>query len=418
MGRVYSLLIKILSSADIDQIFLVNDEWSIVNFKIFTIDHSRFISECFNKKYFLFCMMMNNSPVKVGLAGFGIAAQVMHAPFITTMKEYKLVSVLERHTDFAQEKYPFVKTVRSFEELIADPEIDLIIITTPNETHFEYAQKGLLAGKHVVLEKPFTNTSEEAKILIDVSKKANRILSVFQNRRYVCDFLTIKKILQENLLGEIVEFEAHYDRYRTAAKPNAWREENKPGSGIFYDLGAHLIDQALVLFGFPKTITADLRMQRPHSIAAHVNDYFDVRLDYGFTKIILSSGMLVREPGPKYMIHGFNGSFIKYGEEPQEALLKEGVLPTIPHWGEEPEDQWGLLHTEINGKIIKEKYASLPGSFGMYYQNLFETIVNSAELREKPEHGFNTIRLIELAIESNEKKCTVECNGFINAKYF
>ena len=238
---------------------------------------------------------MNNSPIKVGLAGFGIAAQVMHAPFITTMKEYQLVSVLERHNNFAQEKYPFIKTVRSFEELISDPEIDLIIITTPNDTHFEYAQKALLAGKHVVLEKPFTNTSEEAKILIEVSKKTKRILSVFQNRRYVCDFLTIKKILKEKLLGEIVEYEAHYDRYRTVAKPGAWREENKPGSGIFYDLGAHLIDQALVLFGFPKTVTADLRMQRPHSIEAHVNDYFDVRLDYGFKK----NNFIIRHVGSR-----------------------------------------------------------------------------------------------------------------------
>ena len=212
-----------------------------------------------------------------------------------------------------------------------------------------------------------------------------------------------------------MEFEGHYDRYRPGQKANAWREENKPGSGILYDLGAHLVDQALVLFGIPETITADIRLQRPHS---RVDDYFDLRLDYGFTKVILSSGMLVREAGPKYMIHGIMGSFIKYGEEPQEALLKAGVLPNTPHWGEEPVDHWGLLHTEINGKVIKEKYPSLPGSFGMYYQNLYETIVNGAPLREKPEHGFNTIRMIELAVESNKKKCTVGCEGFIPVEYF
>ncbi len=358
---------------------------------------------------------MIDVPVRVGLAGFGIAAQVMHAPFLTTMNEYKLVSVLERHNNHAREKYPFIHTVRSIDELISDPGIDLVVVTTPNDTHFEYTQKALLAGKHVVLEKPFTNTTDDAKALINLSQKTNRILSVFQNRRYVCDFLTIKKILHEKLLGDIAEFEGHYDRYRPGPKPGAWREENIPGSGILYDLGAHLIDQALVLFGLPQTITADIRLQRPHS---KVDDYFDLRLDYGFTKVILESGMLVREPGPRYMIHGTHGSFIKYGEEPQEALLKAGALPNTPHWGEEPEDQWGLLHTEINGRIIKEKYPSLPGSFGMYYKNLYETIANGAALREKPEHGFNTIRMIELATESSREKRTVECMGLMDVEYF
>ena len=357
---------------------------------------------------------MNDTSIKVGLAGFGVAAQVMHAPFLTTMKEYQLISVLERHHEYSREKYPQVQVVRTIEELIADPVIDLIVITTPNDTHVDYASKAMLAGKHVVLEKPFTINSAEALRLIELSKQTNRVLSVFQNRRYVCDFLTVRKILAENLLGNIVEFEGHYDRYRPGPKPGAWREENKPGSGILYDLGAHLIDQALVLFGFPKTITADIRLQRPHS---RIDDYFDLRLDYGFTKVILESGMLVREPGPRYMIHGTLGSYIKMGEEPQEVLLKAGILPNIAHWGEEPEEQWGLLHTEINGKIIKEKYPSLPGSFGMYYQHLYETLVHGAELREKPEHGYNTIRTIELALESNRQKRTVDCSGYIPSHY-
>ena len=357
---------------------------------------------------------MIQSPIRVGLAGFGIAAEVMHAPFLTTMKEYQLTTVLERHNDHALRKYPFVKTVRSIEALAAEPDLDLIVITTPNDTHAPYASLAMRAGKHVVLEKPFTITSQDAKSLIAIAGETNRTLSVFQNRRYVCDFLTIKKLLGEKLLGEIVEFEAHYDRYRPGPKPNAWREENKPGSGILYDLGAHLIDQALVLFGFPKTIYADIRMQRPH---AKIDDYFDLRLDYGFTKIILKSGMLVREPGPKYMIHGTNGSFIKYGEEPQEALLKAGALPDAPHWGEEPEEQWGLLHSEINGTIRKEKYPSLPGSFGMYYRHLYDTLTSNAPLREKAEHGYNGIRMIELAIESNKKKCTIPCDGLLQVAY-
>jgi len=352
------------------------------------------------------------NPIRVGVVGYGVAAKVMHLPFITTMKEYKLVSVLERHRSDSLEKYPYVKLVRDIDELISDPELDLIVITTPNDTHFPYTQKALAAGKHVVLEKPFTITSEDARVLIDLSKKYNRVLSVFQNRRYVADFLTVKKILKEKLLGDVVEYEAHYDRYRPELRPNAWREENNPGSGILYDLGAHLIDQALYLFGIPKTITADVRLQRAGS---RIDDYFDIDLDYGFTKVILKSGMLVREPGPRFMINGTLGSFLKYGEDPQEVLLKEGVLPDIPHWGEDPEEHWGLLHTLVNGKIIREKYPSLPGSFGFYYANLYKTIALGEPLQERPEHGYNTIRMIELALESNRKKCTVECSGFISA---
>lgn len=362
---------------------------------------------------FYFAYHMQN-PIRVGVVGYGIAAQVMHLPFITTLGEYRLISVLERHHNHSQDKYPGIKVVRTIEELVSDPELDLIVITTPNDTHLEYTQKALLAGKHVVLEKPFTITTEDARLLIECSRKANRVLSVFQNRRYVNDFLTIKMLLGENLLGEIVEFEAHYDRYRPGAKPNAWREENKPGSGILYDLGAHLIDQALYLFGIPKTITGDIRLQRPH---AKTDDYFDLRLDYGFTKVILKACMYVREPGPRYLINGVNGSFIKYGEDPQEALLRAGEFPPQPHWGEEPEEFWGLLHTEIDGKIIKEKYPSVPGNFYLYYQNLFQTLVHGAPLLEKPEHGFNTIRMIELALESNRQKCTIDCNGFLSVAY-
>ena len=353
-------------------------------------------------------------PIRVGMVGYGIAAQVMHLPFICTMKEYQLVSVLERHHEHSKEKYPSVRVVNNIDSLVADPQVDLVVVSTPNDTHLPYTEKALLAGKHVVLEKPFTITTEDGRKLVDLSKKSKGILSVFQNRRYVSDFLTVKKVIKEGLLGEIVEFESHYDRYRPERKPNAWREEPKPGSGILYDLGAHLIDQAFVLFGFPRTIDADIRMQRPH---ARVDDYFDLRLDYGFKKIILKSGMLVREPGPRFMINGTVGTFLKSGEDVQEAQLRKGVLPVASDWGQDPKEQWGLLHTEIEGKEVREIYPSLPGGFGLYYKNLYKTLAEGAILREKPEHGYNTIRLIELAMESNRKKATIPCDGFMEAEY-
>ncbi|HMH23723.1 MAG TPA: Gfo/Idh/MocA family oxidoreductase [Puia sp.] len=350
------------------------------------------------------------NPIKVGVAGYGMAAQVMHLPFLTTSPFYSVVNILERHHDHSPGKYPGVTVVRSIGELVADPGTDLIVITSPNETHFPYAKKALLAGKHVVVEKPFTVTTEEAAELIVISRKAGRVLSVYQNRRYVNHFLTIQKILAEELLGKPVGFEAHYDRYRPGPKPNAWREEDRPGAGIFYDLGAHLLDQALCLFGPPQTITADLRLQRSH---AKATDYFDCWLDYGLLKVSLTGGMLVREAGPRYIIHGTQGSYIKYDDDPQEALLKEGILPTIPHWGEEAPDRWGLLHTDIGGKTVRELYPSLPGNYGLYYQHLAETLLEGAPLRVRPEQSYNTIRLIELATASSRGKETLECTGLM-----
>ncbi|HXL56844.1 MAG TPA: Gfo/Idh/MocA family oxidoreductase [Chitinophagaceae bacterium] len=357
-----------------------------------------------------------NQPVKTALIGFGVAGKFMHAPFLAIQQEnYEVVAVLERNKEDSKQLFPSAKIVRTIDDLLLLKEIELVIITTPNDSHFPYAKSSLLAGKHVVADKPFTITSSDALELIQLSKQVNKIISVYQNRRYVSDFITIKEILNKKLLGGVHEFEAHYDRYRPEARPNAWREENKPGSGILYDLGSHLIDQAFCLFSLPKTITADIRLQRPH---AKTDDNFELKLDYGFTKVILKAGMLVREPGPRYMIHGTKGSFIKYGEDPQEVFLRAGKFPTeVENWGSENEEIFGLLHTETDGKIIREKYPSLKGDYGFYYQNLYKTIRANASLRERPEHGYNTIRLIELAAESNYKKIAVACNDLMNTPY-
>lgn len=353
--------------------------------------------------------------IKTGIAAFGASGKFMHAPYLKTLPGlYQVVSVQERHASASKELFPDAAIVRTFDELVAS-DAELVVITTPNDTHFPYAKQALLAGKHVVLEKPFTINTKDAAALIDIAHQQNRILSVYQNRRYVTDFLTIKEILGQQLLGDVHDYEAHYDRYRVEAKPNAWREEPLPGSGIWYDLGAHLIDQALYLFGMPKTITADIRMQRPH---ARATDYFDVRLGYGFLTVTLKSGMMVREPGPRYAIHGVKGSFLKSGEDPQEVYLRAGKLPSqVPNFGVEDESLYGLLHTEIDGVVVNKKYPTLKGNYGYYYENLYKTIREGAELREKPEHGYNTIRIVELGLESSEKKCTIACNGLMDVKY-
>lgn len=330
------------------------------------------------------------------------------------MAEFELVGIVERSGDKVLQKFPAVRAFRSIDELLADKDIDLVVITTPNETHFQFAVKCLQAGKHVVVEKPFTITSKEAETLVDLAKLNDHVLSVYQNRRYVSDFLTIKDILNRQLLGAVHEFESHYDRYRPEARPGAWREQAWPGSGIFYDLGPHLLDQVFCLFGLPEAVTADIQYQRPH---AGADDFFNLWLHYSFGKVILHGGMLIREPGPRYMIHGTEGSYIKYGEDVQEAKLKSGELPTQVNWGMEPENIFGLLHTNKDGMLIKQPYPSLPGNYGLYYTNLYNTIVNGHPLKERPEHGYNTIRLIELAFESSERRCTVDCTGLMDVPY-
>jgi scyllo-inositol 2-dehydrogenase (NADP+) len=350
-------------------------------------------------------------PIRSALVSFGISSKTFHAPFLTTMPEFELVSVVERNSEQSKDKYPWVTIYKSIDELLNDDRIELVVITSPNETHFPYAKKALEAGKNVVVEKPFTNTSAEAMELVNLAKTTGKVCSVYHNRRYVADYLTMKDILQKKLLGDLHEFEAHYDRYRPDPRTyGLWREKPTPGSGVFYDLGSHLVDQALQLFGHPKYVIADIRKQKPYSV---VDDYFDVRLDYGFLKVLVKSGMLVREMGPRYMMHGTKGSFMKYGEDPQEEMLKAGILPVGPDWGKEPESQFGLIHTEIDGKIVREIYPSVQGGFGKYYRNLYASIREGAPVLESPENGFNVIRIIELAFESSEKQCRVAVTGLL-----
>jgi scyllo-inositol 2-dehydrogenase (NADP+) len=354
------------------------------------------------KRYFR-DMEYPQAKISTAVISHGISARTFHIPFIITHPGFSLDMIMERHGDSAKQKHPDVQVVRNFEAVIADPGIELVVICSPNTTHYPYAKAALLAGKHVIVEKPFTNTTEEAMELVDIARKTGKTCAVYQNRRYVADFLTMKKILDDGLLGEPREFFAHYDRYRPDPRTyGLWREEALPGSGIFYDLGPHLIDQALVLFGMPRYISADIRTMKPYS---KVDDYFDLRLEYENLIVTLHASMLVREMGPRYMLHGTKGSFIKSGEDPQEELLKAGHLPIAPHWGHEPEQQWGLIHTEMNGQLIREKYPSLPGGYQHYYNNIFKTIREGSPLQETPEAGLNVIHIIELAFEASRQGC-------------
>ena len=350
------------------------------------------------------------TPIRIGIAGFGMSAKIMHIPFLLADNRYHITAILERRGQEAKKLVPDVSIVTSIEDLVSREDVDVIIVATPNDTHFTYAEKALLAGKHVIIEKPFTDTINEARVLIELSRRLGLTLTVFQNRRYVADFLTVKQILAEKLLGDIVEFEARYDRYRPALVAGSWKESGKLGSGVLYNLGSHLIDQALMLFGPPKQLYADVRMIRP-GVQAH--DYFDIQLHYNSFKVILKSNMLVREHGPRFMVNGTKGSFIKYGEDVQEEQINQGIKPNTPDWGSDPESQWGILHTEKEGEVSRESYPSVQGGFGLFYNGLYETLVNGAPLPVTAEQAYNVIRLIELAMLSSKKKAVIDCDGFL-----
>jgi len=345
------------------------------------------------------------STLNVSVIGFGMAARVFHLPVIQSVPTLRLKTIVERSGDEARQRYPAAEIVREATAVWQDPTIDLVVITTPNPSHFDLARQALLANKHVVVEKPFTTTSAEAQQLIDLAQQKNRVLSVHHNRRWDNDFLTVRKIIEGNYLGQLVEYEAHYDRFRPALKTGAWREAAQAGSGILFDLGAHLIDQAQVLFGLPQALTADIRTQR---VGAQADDNFELIFHYPDLKVTLKAGMLVREPGPRFTLHGTAGSFVKYGLDPQEEALKQGRSPSETNWGLEPQAQWGRLNTQFNGLHFEGQIETLAGCYPAFYQNVADAITGQAELIVKPEQAHHTIRLIELALESNRQRRTVE----------
>lgn len=347
--------------------------------------------------------------IRTGIIGYGLSGRVFHAPFIDVVEGFELTKISTENPSgikLVKQRYPETEIVSGAEDIINDENIDLVIVTSPNIVHFKWAKEALIAGKHVVVEKPFTNTSAEADELIEISKKHGKILTAYHNRRFVSDTKTVKKILASRLLGDVVDFESHFDRYRPEARPSGyWRENPMPGSGIFYDLGSHLVDQVLYFFGLPQAITAQIKSQRHWS---QVDDCFDVRLHYSTFTATLKSSMLVKIPGPTFQIHGTKGSFVKYGLDVQEENLNNGKIPNTPDWGKEPEKIWGRLITEYNGVNLQSVVESENGDYREYFYNLRDAIHGNAEIAVKAEEARNVIRIIELAFLSSKEKRTVE----------
>ena len=351
-----------------------------------------------------------NNIIHTGIIGFGLSGRVFHAPFIDVVDGFELSKISTsnpKSIELIEERYPVTAIVPDGKGIIEDPEIDLVIVTSPNTVHFHWAREALLAGKHVVVEKPFTVTLKEADELIEISKRVGKVLSVYHNRRFTSDTKTVKHLLGSGILGEVTDYETHFDRYRPEPRPGgAWREDPLPGSGIFYDLGSHLIDQALYFFGMPQAVTAEIRAQRPW---AKADDYFDVKLQYPTFTATLKAGMMKKIPGPTYLIHGKNGSFEKYGLDVQEETLNTGAIPNTADWGREPESIWGTIDTEFKNLKIKGKIESERGDYRDYFINLRDAIWGKAEIAVKPEEAREVMRIIELAFQSNDEKKTVFC---------
>lgn len=342
---------------------------------------------------------VSKSPViNVGIIGFGLSGQVFHAPFIDVNPFFKLHTIVTTGT-LAAERYPGVKTSASPDTLLADSAIDLVIVCSPNNLHFTHAMAVLKSGKHVIVEKPFTVNSEEAQILIETALNSGKKLFPFHNRRWDSDFLTVKQIIEQGHLGRIVDFESRFDRFTPEISRAAWRYNQEAGGGTLFDLGIHLIDQTLSLFGSPEGVFCRLFNQRKGSIT---DDSFDLKLIYPELNVTLKAGVFVKEPGPRFQVHGTSGSFVKYGIDCQEAMLRQGKKPGSSRFGIEPTKQEGILNTVSGIESTRVRYKTIRGNYMAFFDNVYSAIVNNAGLIIKPADAFLNIRIIETAQQSHK----------------
>ncbi|MBP2283690.1 putative dehydrogenase [Flavobacterium sp. CG_23.5] len=342
--------------------------------------------------------------IKTALLSYGMSGKVFHAPFINFHPGFELVGAWERTKKLIREDYPTVKSYFAIEALLED-DVDLVIVNTPVETHYEYAKKVLLAGKHAIVEKAFTTTVAQAQELAALAKEKGLKLAVFQNRRWDSDFKTVQKIFSDEVLGEIVEAEFHFDRYNPLLSPKQHKESANSGAGILKDLGPHLIDQALYLFGLPKAVFADIRITREHSL---VDDYIDILLYYPDFRVRLKAGFFVREPIPSYVIHGKKGSFLKPRGDVQEDDLKLGKKPNLDTWGTESKSKEGILHTQINNDVFIANIETLQGNYYDFFEGVYQSISNDTQEPVTAQDGVRVMQIIEAAIQSNAQKKAID----------
>ena len=345
-------------------------------------------------------------PIVTGLASYGMSGSLFHAPFLSIHPGFELKYIVERTKNLSKERYPDVRILRSFDELIAEPEVELAVVNTPDVTHYELTKKALLAGKHVVVEKPLVFTVDEGKELIALADEKSLMLCVYQNRRWDGDFLTIRKIINSGVLGRVVEFSSSYQRYRNFINRSTWKEIADNRVGITYNLGSHMVDQAVELFGVPEAVFAVIDKVRADT---EVDDYYHIHLLYPHVKVSLRASFLVMEETPRYYIHGTEGSFVKYGIDPQEEMLKAGVSPLIADWGKEEESQWGILHTTHS----REKIETERGNYSGFYDEIYETLRLGKTSSTAASHVITITQILEAAFRSAIERRVEKVNSLL-----
>jgi predicted dehydrogenase len=328
-------------------------------------------------------------PIRVAIVGYGLAGRTFHAPLIQSVEGLRLYRIVSRNVDLIRREVPGVTIEPSFEAALA-PDIDLIVLGTPNDTHTSMAKAALEAGKHVLVDKPFTTTASEAAMLVSLAAENKRVISVFQNRRWDSDFLAAKQILAEGLLGEVVHFESHMDRFRPGVLPR-WKDEGRPGSGVWYDLGPHLVDQALQLFGEPHAIHSHFASQRPN---AQNKDWAHVIFEYDRLRVVLQASTVAAIPGARFTIHGLKGTWTKNYWDPQENQLKAGIRPGDAEYGDDPD--LAVFKDGETGKTTELKCP--PGDYRHFYVALRDAILANGENPVLPAHAVRVMQILDQSI--------------------
>ena len=345
--------------------------------------------------------------IRVGLVGFGFAGRVFQASAIEAVEGLELAAIVQRTGSAAALAYPHVKVVTSVAAMLEDKSIQLVVVATPNASHLPIARQCLLADRDVVIDKPLALNSAEAAELIQLARARGRLLSVYQNRRWDGDFLTVRKLLDEDRLGRLVMFESHYDRYRQLPRLHAWREDGSVGGGVLFDLGSHLVDQALMLFGVPETVWASVRKEREGAVS---DDAFDVYLHYPGVAVWLRATCLARAPGARFTLQGTLGTFRKFGIDPQEAHLLAGDLFSWQPWGVEDPEHWGTLVRDAGGEPVSTRIATEAGDYRGFYENVRDALQGHAAPAVTPTQAWTTLRVLEMAVESSGSGATVRCD--------
>lgn len=342
---------------------------------------------------------MNLNVIKTAVVGYGFSAKIFHLPFIEALPNFEVSAISSSQAEAVKSDFPDVSHYSTAEEMICNSDAQLVIITAPNDVHFSLAKLALENNKNVIIEKPFVTKVADGETLIDLAEEKNLVLSVYQNRRWDGDFLTAKRLIKENTLGKIKRYESHFDRFRPKAL-HRWRETSQDGGGLLYDLGPHLIDQALHLFGLPEALTAECKITREGSTNI---DYFHLNLHYPDTSVLLSASLFCASPNLRFNIQGDLATYVKSGIDPQEDRLKEGVKPSKKEWSSETEAEYGTLYFEESSQLVKTEI----GGYQHFYLQMADAINKGTPPPISARDALANIRLIELSMESHRLGKTV-----------